>query len=131
MKLAPTLALIGLCCLACSYTDVKGDTCTADDLFEAENGDRYCRDADAPDECEAVVNEMIDAFVTCGDGAFTEDQLRLQLAQDGVTWDCDLAVATSLDLDTCHEQLADPECEDGVAVISEECQGSILAVEEE
>jgi len=130
MKLAPIVTLIGLCSLACALTDDKGDTCTADDMFESENGDRYCRDEGAPAECEHVVDEIIDAFVTCGDGAFTEAQLRLQLAQDGVTWDCDLAVATSVDLDTCYAQLTDPECEAGVAVISDECEGSILAVEE-
>lgn len=129
MKLAPTLAVLGLLSLGCALTDVKGDSCSADDMFEAPDGDRYCRDADAPADCEVVVDAIIGAFVTCGDGAFTEDELRLELAKEGVTFHCEDAVATSLDYDTCLDQLADPECKDNLAVISDECEGSVLAPE--
>lgn len=129
MKLTPILALIGFSSLACTLTDVKGDTCVADDMFEAENGDRYCLDEGAPEECEQVVDAIIDAFVTCGDGAFTEEELRDELDEEGVTFDCDSAVATSTELDTCYDDLADPECDNGVAVMSEACEGSVLGVQ--
>lgn len=127
MKLAPLLAVLGLFTLGCALTDIKGDTCTADDMFQTVDGDQYCRDEAAPDECEQVVDAIIDAFVLCADGAFTEEELRAELAAEGVTFDCDAAVATSVDLDECYAQLADPTCQDGLAVISEECEESVLA----
>ncbi|GDX81299.1 hypothetical protein LBMAG42_31100 [Deltaproteobacteria bacterium] len=129
MKLTPIVALIGLLSLACTLTDVKGDTCVADDMFEAENGDRYCRDEGAPSECEEVVDAIIEAFVTCGDGAFTEAELRDELAEEGVTFDCESAVATSTDLEECYDDLADPECDNGVAVMTDACEGSVLGVQ--
>ncbi|MSQ00636.1 MAG: hypothetical protein EXR71_01940 [Myxococcales bacterium] len=129
MRLAPIALVFGLLILGCTFTDVKGATCTADDLFEAQNGDRYCLDPAAPAECEHVVDEIIDAFVTCADGAFTEDELREQLADEGVTWNCESAVATSTELDVCYADLIEPECDGGVAVITEACAGSVLAEE--
>lgn len=127
MKLAPLIAIFGALSLACALTDVKGDTCEAADMFQTEEGDRYCRDPAAPGECEDVVDGIFEAFVYCADGAFTEDELRDELAAQGVSVDCDEAVATSTELDTCYEDLADPTCEDGLAVISEACKGAVLA----
>ncbi len=128
MKLAPIVILFGVLSLACTLTDVKGETCPSDEMFEAENGDRYCLDEGAPAECEEVVDEIINAFVICGDGAFTEEELREALEDEGVTFDCDSAVATSTELEECYDDLADPECEEGVAVMTDACEGSVLAV---
>lgn len=76
-----------------------------------------------------MVDEIIDAFVTCADGAFTEDELRDELEDEGVTWDCESAVATSTELDECYADLIEPECDEGVAVITVACKGSVLAEE--
>ncbi len=127
MKPAPIVMFLGLCSLACALTDVKGDTCEAADMFQTEDGDRYCRDEAAPAECEHVVDEIIDAFVTCADGAFTEAELRDELEAQGVDFNCDEAVATSTSLDVCYADLEDPTCEDGLAVITDACESSVLA----
>lgn len=129
MRLRLVLAALALSSLACGVTDVKDQTCSTDDAFQSEEGDIYCRDEAAPAECEQVVNEIIDAFVTCADGAFTEEELREALEDQRVTFDCDAAVATSTELDQCYDDLADPECEDGLAVLTEACEGSVLAEE--
>ncbi len=126
MKLFIAVFALFLFGFGCAVTDVKDNSCAASDAFETEQGDIYCLDEAAPAQCEHVVDEIIDAFVTCSDGAFTEDELLDELEQEGVSFSCDEAVATSTEFDTCIEQLQDPECEGDLAVISEECQGSVF-----
>ena len=117
---------MGALSVACALTDSKDATCSADEMYEAESGDRYCFDETASAECEHVMDEIIDAFVTCGEGAFTESELRDELEKAGVNFPCDEAVATTGDLDTCYAQLADPTCDGNLAVISDECSGAVL-----
>lgn len=129
MKIVLLLASIGLLSLGCALTDSKDATCPAEEMYQSEAGDRYCLDEAAPAECDHVVDEILDAFVLCSDGAFTEAELRAEIEAQGIDFPCDDAVATSNELDTCYEQLADPECEDSLPVISSECEGSVLAKE--
>lgn len=131
LRLLGTLGLLGGLVLGCTVTDVKGDTCPQADAFQTAAGDLYCLDPAAPSDCERVVDEIIDAFVTCGDGAFTEAELLDELERAGVSFECEAAVATSTDYEECLDQLQEPTCADGVAQISAECEGSVLAPEPE
>lgn len=129
MRARLVLVLIGGFCLACTGTDSAGETCPIDELYESGDGTQYCRDDFAPEDCELLYEELIDAFVTCAEGAFTEEELREEIAAQGVDLDCDAAIATTDDYDVCIDDLREPTCEDRIAQLPEACQGAVLLLE--
>ena len=115
--------------VAC-VTDVKGESCGLGDAMVDADGTTYCPDANAPADCEAAFDTIIEAFVNCADGAFTEEELRNEIDQESTLGDCDYAVATSVTYDDCLDSLSAPECnDDGYAVLPEACTGAVLMSE--
>ncbi len=129
MRARLVLALIVGWSLACTGTDSAGETCPLDELYEASDGTQYCRDDFAPEDCELLYEEIIDAFVTCADGAFTEEELREEIAAQGVDLDCDEAVATTDEYEVCVDELREPTCSGRLAELPEACQGAVLILE--
>lgn len=128
------LALAAVVLLAACVTDAKGESCGLLDAYvdpadedDAED-ETYCPDADAADDCEALTDAIIDAAVTCSQGAVSAEQLRADLEEQGALPDCASAVATDLSYDDCMDALDDPPCEaDGtLGALPADCQGAVL-----
>lgn len=116
------LCAVVVCAGSGCTTDVKGESCGVLDAFY-DGDDAYCPDEDAPDDCEDVIDALVDAFAGCG---VDEDQAR-DAAEDAL--DCDTAVATTNDFDDCLDTLQETECllaEDG---LPDDCKGAVLTHE--
>lgn len=134
MSRAWLLALVVLVPLAGCITDAKGESCGFLDAYvdpadedDAED-ETYCPDADAADDCDALTDAIIDAAVTCSQGAVSAEQLRADLEDQGALPDCESAVATDLSYDDCMDALDDPPCEPNgtLGALPASCQGAVL-----
>lgn len=120
-RLALVVAAVGGAS-AC-ITDVKGTNCGFLDAFVDSEGQQYCPDEAAPDDCTELFDTYIAAAVACTNGAVTEEQIR-----DEVTLpDCASAVATTTDFDACVDDIDAAECEDDLTLpLPDTCKGAIL-----
>ncbi len=106
--------------------DSKGHWCGILDM--GVSGDEsFCPEADAPERCEEIRDELIDHIVECGEGAgvsYTEDQLddiADQLA-------CDDARALRPTEDDCREAIPEEPCGDnGVPALPDACEGVVVS----
>lgn len=129
LRAAIAALFVSLSLTAC-ITDVKGAQCGFLDAFVDSEGQQYCPDEAAPEDCEALNDAIVDAAVLCGGGAFTEEELRAELGDSGALQTCDQAVATSTDYDDCVDILSDeqnPPCEGtSLAPPPDVCIGAVL-----
>ena len=111
-------------------TDAKGESCGVLDMLVNSDGDQYCPDEAAPQDCEDLNDALVDAAVLCGGGLFSEEELRAELEDGGALNNCDNAVATTTDYDDCIDFLTDeaePPCEGtSLAPPPDACVGAVL-----
>ena len=99
--------------------DDKGLTCGLLDPYVTADGETYCPDPAAEDDCVLVRDTMVEAFVRCGaDEAAATDAATS-------TFDCSTAVATTTSFDDCVTQL-DEACLATAADLPEPCVGAVL-----
>lgn len=109
--------------------DSKGNSCGVLDMYVSSDDDTYCPDPDAPEQCEALFDDMLGAFVICAEESglsYDEDDLRAELEDRGALPSCDRAVATSLGYEDCQDLLRDPECEGSTPKLGDSCSGVVL-----
>lgn len=130
--LAVAVSFASLACSAGCTTDEKGANCGFLDAYIGEDDELYCPDPDAPDDCDALLDETIDVVLRCANSAgagVTEEQLRAELEAQDALPPCDDAVATTSSYDVCITELNDlSRCNaDGTFDPPESCDGSVLA----
>jgi len=112
-------------------SDAKGGTCGFTDAYVTADDELYCPDPVAPDDCDALFDEIVEAAVRCANSAgipVTEEELRAELARQDATPPCDEAVATTASYDVCLSELDDlTRCnDDGSLDPPESCTGAVL-----
>jgi hypothetical protein len=132
MRIVTPLAIVvALLAAAGCTTDAKGANCGLLDTYVNSDDEVYCPDPDAPDDCEALMDETIDAAVRCANGAgipITEEQLRAELEDGGSLLECENAVATTTSYQACADELRGLSVcnEDGTLEPPATCEGSVL-----
>jgi hypothetical protein len=102
-------------------TDDKGLSCGLLDGYITSDGETYCPDPAAPDDCVLVRDTMVESFVRCG----LDDVDATDAAAS--TFDCRTAVATTTSFDDCIAQLDDTDtCLATAADLPASCIGAVV-----
>lgn len=118
--------LVALLAFVGCGADAKGQWCGLLDMGVSD-GQSFCPEADAPERCEELREELIDHIVECGERvgvSYTDDQLDEVAAQ----LDCESARALRPTEDDCREAIPDEPCGDnGVPELPDACEGVVLS----
>lgn len=113
-----SLAIVAVAAAATGCTtDVKGLNCGLLDAYVDAEGNSYCPDPAAEDDCVLVRDTMLDAFVRCGLDEATATDAAEQ------SFDCSSAVATKTTFDDCVSALEDSTCP---VEVPTSCVGAVL-----
>jgi hypothetical protein len=128
MKMPVALALFGLVAAPACTTDEKGASCDALSSYTTGDGETYCPDESAPDDCRAFTDTLVRRAAECSNGAFTEEELRAEFESREESLDCDTAVATTVRFDDCLSGIEDDAFCDGAGSFTRPaaCEGAIL-----
>lgn len=100
--------------------DVKGDQCPLADAYQTDDGDTYCEDPLAPENCERLVDTLIDRTSDCSG----LDRQSIEEEFDA-PFNCDDAVATTTAFEDCVSELEEAECDGSAPVLPDSCTGVV------
>ena len=116
-----SLALVVIVATTGCTVDDKGLTCGLLDGYITADGETYCPDPAAEDDCVLVRDTMVESFVRCG---ANDDDATAAAAS---TFDCSTAVATTTTFDACVAALDDAgACMATAADLPDSCVGAVL-----
>ncbi len=119
---APALGLV-LASIACTV-DTKGDQCPLAEAYQTEDGETYCEDPLAPENCERLVDTLIDRTSVCSglDRQSIEEEFE-------APFDCSDAVATTTEFEDCVADLEEAPCEGSAPVLPDNCNGVVRSAQ--
>lgn len=117
LRLVTVPVIFAVLALNACATDVKGESCGFLDAFVTEDGETYCPDENAPEDCEGLKDAAVVWFVGCGISEAEAEQ-----AADNA-FACENAVASSPDFDECIDTLENEPCE--ALALPDVCKGAV------
>ncbi len=123
-RLLLSTALCGAVITGACTTDERGNQCPLSEAYQTDDGETYCEDPLAPEDCERLVSVILDRTSECSG----IDRQSLE-AEFDAPFDCDDAVATTTAFDDCVEGIETGECVDITVAFPESCQGVVRTAE--